>query len=54
MTNRGRKELIDYVSLDEDDLIKWVGMNKEPDEVFDSDTLDDWARKNDYILKGES
>jgi len=54
MTSRGRKELIDCVSLDEDDVIKWVGLNKEPEDVFDNATLVFWAEKNGYVLKDES
>jgi hypothetical protein len=54
MTSRGRKELIDCVSLDEDDVIKWVAMNKEPDEVFDKATLSYWAERNGYVIKGDS
>lgn len=31
-----------------DDVIKWIAVNMEPEEIFSSDHLSQWAEKNGY------
>ena len=37
-----------YEVFDEDKIVKYVGNGKNPDEVFDNSTLEDWARDNGF------
>lgn len=34
-------------------VLVWVGQNFNPDDVFDTDQLADWAEENGYVLKGD-
>jgi len=35
-------------------IIEFIAENFKPEDVFDSDDLEDWARDNDFILIEEA
>jgi len=36
-----------------DDAIRWIGRNLVPDEVFESEVLDEWIFKQGWVLSDE-
>jgi len=34
-----------------EDIVSWIGDNLDPDEVFDEQTLRDWAEANGFVLE---
>jgi hypothetical protein len=45
--------LISSLNLTEEEILGWVSSNYNPEEVFITSTLDEWATENDYIKKEE-
>ncbi len=37
-----------------DQAVEWVSRNMTPDQVFDNDTLTDWAKDNNMRTAGET
>ncbi len=48
---------IDFASFGEDfleQIVDWITVNFDPEDVFDFSTLEKWAEQNDYVKKDES
>jgi len=45
------RDLKDCISIDEDMILEYVPQNYEPDQVFETQTLIDWALYNGFIEK---
>ena len=45
------RDLKDCISIDEDMILEYVQQNYEPDQVFETQTLIDWALRNGFIEK---
>ena len=43
---------INSVDVDDDVIVEFVSENYSPEEVFKSDTLEDWAESNGFIREG--
>ena len=45
------KDSVDYVKMSHsalDNALSWISNNLDPDDVFDSKQLSDWAESNGY------
>lgn len=47
-------DLRDYIFDDDamfDNIIDWINTNLNPDDIFDYDTLEDWAFDNGFVRR---
>ncbi len=42
------------VTIDEDDVKKYIKYTYSPEEIFDESDLETWAKQNDFIKKQDS
>ncbi len=45
---------VDEVGDIVEDAVNWVANNREPDDVFCQNALDDWARNNGWMIDPNS